>query len=374
MRDSVSFWVSDDRGEIGLPRVGIEAVAEHWEEHGLQMNVAFPDGRVYRLRADGQGLARPGRPRAAAAVLGRRAARLPLRGAVRHLDDDLRRARPCRPRRPTSSKARRTARWSTCEFHVEATMAVPPWIQGSLLPEAATRLEGSVEGDLMGGPRYEQLFRATGSVRTRRRASTNSPAAVCASAARACAGWPGSGVTAGSRRSFPVGGRSATSPTRRAPTASPPSTRATSSRRRRADPGPGRAGTVADQAAGAGPGRLAGAWRRRDGVAKSKARPSCPPGTSPTTTTWAMQAIRQEMPDFPPLQQAGVRYRWDGEETYGMLERSYPLDKTVAAERNSKDLWASHSRGRWRWSPARRGDKAAPSRAAQPRGRRHHRC
>jgi hypothetical protein len=30
---------------------------------------------------------------------------------------------------------------------------------------------------------------------------------------------------------------------------------------------------------------------------------------------------------FPALQQAGVRYRWDGEETYGMLERSSPMDK-----------------------------------------------
>jgi cell wall-associated NlpC family hydrolase len=30
---------------------------------------------------------------------------------------------------------------------------------------------------------------------------------------------------------------------------------------------------------------------------------------------------------FPALQQAGVRYRWDGEETYGMLERSIPMDK-----------------------------------------------
>jgi hypothetical protein len=31
------------------------------------------------------------------------------------------------------------------------------------------------------------------------------------------------------------------------------------------------------------------------------------------------------MPDFPALHQAGVRYRWGGEETFGMLERSYPL-------------------------------------------------
>ena len=30
---------------------------------------------------------------------------------------------------------------------------------------------------------------------------------------------------------------------------------------------------------------------------------------------------------FPALQQAGVRYRWDGEEAIGMLERSSPMDK-----------------------------------------------
>jgi len=36
---------------------------------------------------------------------------------------------------------------------------------------------------------------------------------------------------------------------------------------------------------------------------------------------------RPDMPNFPVLYQGGVRYRWDGEETYGMLERSYPLEK-----------------------------------------------
>jgi hypothetical protein len=47
----------------------------------------------------------------------------------------------------------------------------------------------------------------------------------------------------------------------------------------------------------------------------------------------------QEMPSLPALQQAGVRYRREGEETYGMLERSNPLDKIVRdqPERNSKD-------------------------------------
>lgn len=42
---------------------------------------------------------------------------------------------------------------------------------------------------------------------------------------------------------------------------------------------------------------------------------------------YSMQALKQEMASFPVVQQAGVRYRWDGEETYGMLERSNPLDK-----------------------------------------------
>jgi hypothetical protein len=44
---------------------------------------------------------------------------------------------------------------------------------------------------------------------------------------------------------------------------------------------------------------------------------------------YSMHALKREMPSFPALQQAGVRYKWDGEQTYGMLERSNPLDKIV---------------------------------------------
>jgi hypothetical protein len=32
---------------------------------------------------------------------------------------------------------------------------------------------------------------------------------------------------------------------------------------------------------------------------------------------------------FPALQQAGVRYTWDGEQAIGMLERSIPTDQLV---------------------------------------------
>src|SRR4029078_7780741 len=50
------------------------------------------------------------------------------------------------------------------EFNVEATPAVPPWIQGELLPDAKEKLASGVEKGLMGGPRFEQLVRATGTV------------------------------------------------------------------------------------------------------------------------------------------------------------------------------------------------------------------
>jgi len=43
----------------------------------------------------------------------------------------------------------------------------------------------------------------------------------------------------------------------------------------------------------------------------------------------ATQQLKQEMPSFPALHQGGVRYRWDGEETYGMLERSSMRDKII---------------------------------------------
>jgi hypothetical protein len=45
---------------------------------------------------------------------------------------------------------------------------------------------------------------------------------------------------------------------------------------------------------------------------------------------FSSQALKQEMPSFPALQQAGVRYRWDGEEAFGMLERSNPLDQLIS--------------------------------------------
>lgn len=58
-RESASVWISDDRGVIGLPRVGIEAVASSWDRRGFQVNVGLPDGRAVIVREAGEGRSPP---------------------------------------------------------------------------------------------------------------------------------------------------------------------------------------------------------------------------------------------------------------------------------------------------------------------------
>ncbi|MDZ7882642.1 MAG: hypothetical protein U5N53_06875 [Mycobacterium sp.] len=163
MRDSASFWAYDDTGFVGFPRIGIEAVGSNWAQHQYQVNVAFADGRVFRVRA-----------------LGDRHAPLDEQGEPTILGAGPLEFRCVRPfhtstasfdgmATQTSSEAllrgEDGGRSVRVEFHIEATMAAPPWINGSMSEEAARRLASGVEGAFMGGDRFEQLFRAAGSLR-----------------------------------------------------------------------------------------------------------------------------------------------------------------------------------------------------------------
>jgi hypothetical protein len=326
MRDSASFWVSDERGGVGLPRVGIEAVSANWDAHDIQVNVAFPDGRAFRLRETCPSLP-PAGPDGRPTILG--AGGLAFRCAE-----------PFRTWTVTyDGKAVQTSSSSLAagnkdgsladvSFHVEATMAVPPWVQGSLLTEAADRLKTSVEGDLMGGPRYEQLFRATGSVTVEGGEPyrfTGSGLRIRRQGVRRLAGFWGhcwQSALFPSGRAFGY-------------IAYPP----------RPDGQPTfNEGYIFNGDGGLIPARVVRApWLTRlqalgedvslvlvtaDGtVAIEGETVVSTHDVHHNDATYAMNALRAEMPSFPAVHQAGVRYRWDGEETYGMLERSNPLDK-----------------------------------------------
>lgn len=167
MRESVNAWIWDSGVEFGMPRIGIEAVGEQWEEHGIQVNLAFADGRVVNAFGPGKvhdPLGADGRPR----ILGAGPLSFELIEPFRHW-----RCRLDGMAVETSVQAQMDG-WVAgasggplvaVELDVDIRSAVPPWDVGTLRKEATRVLATQEEGDLMGGPRFEQLFRATGSLR-----------------------------------------------------------------------------------------------------------------------------------------------------------------------------------------------------------------
>ena len=231
MRESVNIWAWDNGTEFGMPRIGIEAVADQWETHDIQVNIAFADGRVFNLMGNGEvhdPLGADGRPR----TLGAGPLSFELLDPFRHW-----RARFDGEANQTSIQAQidgwtpgtRRGDRVAVELELDIRSAAPPWESGTLLEEAGRVLATQEEGDLMGGPRFEQLFPRPDICASATR-STTSTAAVSGSDAAAFVGSPRSVATSGSRRSFPAAALSACAFTRIAPTASRPSTRATSSR------------------------------------------------------------------------------------------------------------------------------------------------
>jgi hypothetical protein len=325
MRDSVSFWVFDDRGEVGLPRIGIEAVAANWDAHDIQVNVAFPDGRVFRLRDNAKSWPAEdvdGHPR----VLGAG----PL--AFRCLEPFGTWAMTFQGQAVQTSsfdlvEGKKDGPLVDIGFDVAATMAVPPWIQGALVADAASRLASSIEGKIMGGPRYEQLFRASGTVHVGDTAHS----------------FAGSGLRIrrqGVRKLAGFWGhcwQSALFPSGRAfgYIAYPP----------RPDGEPtfnegyvftGDGGLIPACAIEAP--WLTGLQPFGEDVSVVLETPTGTVRIEGETVLsahdidhndkmFSMQALKAEMASFPAVQQAGVRYRWDGEEAFGMLERSNPIDK-----------------------------------------------
>jgi len=167
MRESVNVWIWDDDVAFGLPRIGVEAVADQWDTHDVQGNLAFADGRVLGVFQPGpvhDPLGADGRPR----ILGAGPLSFELIEPFRHW-----RMRLDGTAVQTSVQAQidalRTPRAATdrvdVHLEVEIEHVVPPWENGALREDAQYVLEHQEEGALMGGPRFEQLFRATGTLR-----------------------------------------------------------------------------------------------------------------------------------------------------------------------------------------------------------------
>jgi hypothetical protein len=164
MRESVNAWVWDDGPEVGMPRIGVEAVAEQWDTHEVQVNIATGEGRVFNVRGEGEihePLGPDGRPRVLGAGLLSFELIEPFRHWKMRLDGEA-----------SESTANRQIAGEgpepglvPVEIDIDIEAAVPPWENGALLAEAKRVLDEQDEGALMGGPRFEQLSRARGRAR-----------------------------------------------------------------------------------------------------------------------------------------------------------------------------------------------------------------
>ena len=161
-RESASVWISDDAGAIGLPRIGIEAVAESWDKRDLQVNLGFPDGRTVIVREPGEGRSPVDddgvcRTFAAGGLAFRHVE--PFKSLTVTYDGTaldttahaLARGELDAPRIPL-------------RIDVELTIAAPPWVPGTMNEDAAEVFHQGFAGAFI-SPRYEQLCTAKGTVR-----------------------------------------------------------------------------------------------------------------------------------------------------------------------------------------------------------------
>src|SRR6478672_3896546 len=164
MRESVNAWIWDRGTDIGLPRIGIEAVADQWETHDIQVNIGTADGRVFNVFDSGKvhdPLGPDGKPR----ILGAGPLSFELIEPFKKWKMRLDGLAVESTVAEQIAGNRGTVPSVPVEIEIDIASAVPPWENGALLPEAKRVLDEQDEGALMGGPRFEQLSRATGTAR-----------------------------------------------------------------------------------------------------------------------------------------------------------------------------------------------------------------
>jgi hypothetical protein len=312
IRDAVNVWLEEAGGAFGM-RIGVEAVASEWDGHLVWLDIAFADGRVISLRGDfpvHPALDPDGRPTIRGAGPLRFRCAEPFRrwtAAFKGEAPEISAMDLIADRMPEPPRMR------DVEFQIEMTMAVPPWVPGSMLETARAALGQGGQGDFM-SPRYEQLFRARGELRVgdERWRFTGQGLRIRRQGLRKFEGfgghcWQSAVFPSGRAFGFNI---------------YPP----------RDDGAPSYAeGYVFDGDGALQPARpVEVPWLRRllpsgdelETVLETAAGPVTIRGVSFANTRSRGHKVLPA--DFPIVQQAHVRYRWDGEEATGMMERSSP--------------------------------------------------
>ncbi len=162
MRDSASLWIMDETGSLAFPRVTIDAIGSRWDRPWVQLNLALADGRALRVWEEFPRHSPIG-PKGKPSILGAGPLRFrcvePFRRWLVEFEGTAEQSTTA------SQMAGQTGgRPVELAFSVEAQMAAPPWLMGGMTAETARLMKSSIEGELMGGLRFEQVCRVNGVV------------------------------------------------------------------------------------------------------------------------------------------------------------------------------------------------------------------
>ena len=163
MQEGINWWLWDDAGAFGMPRLAAEAYAPDWDNQQSLINLIEPGGRLLRNWEFGPAHKVIG-PDGKASHFGSgalgfdciepfRRYRTKCFGAAYEGTFD----QMVRPGFTTQKLA-------GLSFDIEAEPVVPPWKQGTMSPDAEDRMAKGTEADFMGGERYEQLCRVKGTI------------------------------------------------------------------------------------------------------------------------------------------------------------------------------------------------------------------
>ena len=163
MRDSATFWIMEERGALAFPRVTIDAIGAEWDRPRLQLNFVLADGRALRVW-DKLPAHTPvgidGKP----SILGAGPLRFecvePFRRWALTFDGAAEQSTTA-----AQLAGRIDGESVELSFRFEAEMAAPPWLMGGMTAEMARRMKSGDAEALMGGVRYEQLCRVSGTVK-----------------------------------------------------------------------------------------------------------------------------------------------------------------------------------------------------------------
>lgn len=166
-RESINAWIWDDSGEFAIPRMGVEAPADHWDTHDVQVNLAFADGNVFSMYGPGpvhDPVGSDGQPR----ILGAGPLSLEIVEPYAHLRirvDGMAQSMTVQEQMKGFFPGQTGGPEVPVRAEIDIRPVVPPWENGSMSPEAHYVLANEEEGGLVGYPwRFEQLCRATGTI------------------------------------------------------------------------------------------------------------------------------------------------------------------------------------------------------------------